>query len=61
MGREQEETLTGKTKVHYANETEVTNNHRDYSLDKTASNKDKMMNSQFRQFSLLIFMQVQPS
>jgi hypothetical protein len=59
MGREQEDILTGKTKVYYANETWVTNNHRYYSSDKTASNKDKMKSSQFRQFSLQNFIQVQ--
>jgi hypothetical protein len=45
--------------VYYANERWVTNNHRDYSSDKTASNKDKMINSQFHQFGLQNFIQVQ--
>jgi hypothetical protein len=58
MGREQEETLIGQTKVYYVNKTWVTNNHSDYSSDKTASNKGKTMNSQFRQFSLQNSIQV---
>jgi hypothetical protein len=58
MGREQEETLIGQTKVYYAKETWATNNHSDYSSDKTTSNKYKMLNSQFRQFSLQTSIQV---
>jgi hypothetical protein len=59
MAREQEESLIGKTKVYYAYETGVTNNRRDYSSNKAASSKDKMMKSQFRQLSLQNFIQVQ--